>query len=89
MIIGKPSNEALMDMQHKSGEDPSRRWAVYQNQDLGSPSLGALQFLAIGPNCTYQEPPKRLPDTPRSINWRYWFVGWVDLHTGEIEEETL
>jgi len=34
-----------------------------------------------------------LPDTPREINWRYWFVGYVNLKTGEVEppepEETL
>jgi hypothetical protein len=64
----------------------STRWAAYENQALDSASVGHLQFLAIGPRNTFQEPPERLPDTPQTIGWKYGFVGWVDLESGEITE---
>ena len=80
-------NEALDAMRDAGLTLGRHRWAAYRNQDLGHPDLGHLQFLAVGPDCTFPEPPKRLPDTQRAINWRYWFVGWVNLETGEIEPE--
>lgn len=53
--------------------------AVYRNQDLGHPESGHLKFLRIGPQWTFQEPPKKLPDTPDQINWRYLLIGTVDV----------
>jgi len=79
------SPEAL-DAMHDAGLTLGRhRWAAYQNKDLGHPDLGHLQFLAVGPDCTFPTPPKRHPDTATAINWRYCFVGWVNLETGDIE----
>jgi len=66
--------------------DPTAKWAVYQNMDLGHSELGHMKFLAVGPNCTYKEPPARLPDMPRQINWRYVHVGFVNLEIGKGEE---
>lgn len=58
------------------------RWAAYQNHDLGHYDLGGLRFLAIGPQCTFQGPPSRYPDTQHGLGWRYLWVGWVDLLDG-------
>jgi hypothetical protein len=52
-------------------------WAIYENVDLGHPGIGHLKFLRVGGGCTFQEPPKRLPDTETEINWRYWLVGTI------------
>lgn len=62
------------------------RWAAYQNQALDSASAGHLQFLAIGPENTYTEAPEQMPDTQHGMGWKYRFVGWVDLETGEVSE---
>ena len=94
----KPGDEALAHMRNfhcgecspcKSGGDfPClAKWAAYENHELGNPNAGHLKFLAVGRGCTFKEAPKpRLPDTPTDINWRYQFVGFVDLATGEIGE---
>lgn len=64
------------------------RWAAYENHDLGHYDIGQHQFLAIGPTCTFQEPPSRAPDSlGRGFGWRYVHVGWVNLETGLIEPE--
>ena len=62
-------------------------WAAYCNMDMGHPQLGHLKFLKHGESCTFAEPPKtRLPDGPDgAINWRYQYVGEVDLETGEVK----
>lgn len=85
----KPGDEALSTMRRFADATPGTRWAAYQNVELGHPGLGHLQFLAIGPGCTFHEAPKRMPDTKTAINWRYWFCGWVNLETGQIEEGAL
>lgn len=62
-------------------------WAAYQNVALDSAGLGHLKFLRYGEGCTFAEPPKlRLPDTQTEINWKYYFVGLVDLERGIIVE---
>lgn len=91
---GKVGEVPLAHMNQFCAKDDTARWAAYQNHDLGSRELGHLKFLAVGPRCTVKSAPAgRLPDTPREINWRYWFVGYVNLKTGEVEppepEETL
>jgi len=78
----KPSEEALEQMRVRGG-----RWAAYQNVALDSANLGLLQFLKVGPGCTYKEPPKRMPDTRTDLGWKYAFVGWVNIETGEIESK--
>lgn len=82
-LIGKakPEEESLQQMRERGGT-----WAAYQNCAMDSAGLGHLKFLKVGPDCTYQEPPERLPDTPEQINWKYLFVGTVNLETGEIDE---
>jgi len=82
----RPDPEALAKMRALTAEKPTTRWAAYQNVDLGHPELGHLQFLAIGPDVTFHAAPRRMPDTPTTINWRYWFCGWVNLTTGAINE---
>jgi hypothetical protein len=61
-------------------------WYAYQNHDLGHRELGHLQFLAVGPGCTFKEPPPRCPDTQHGLGWRYLLVGRVNLATEKIEE---
>jgi len=81
-------SEEARDMMRKSPYNfNDSRWAIYQNQALDSAACGHLRFLAVGPRNTYHEPPDRLPDTPQEIGWKYGFVGWVDLETGEVQEE--
>jgi len=60
------------------------KWAAYQNVAMDSGSLGHLQFLAIGPKNTLKEASKKAPDTQHGTGWKYQFVGWVDLETGEV-----
>jgi hypothetical protein len=79
----KPAFDALATMLSRGG-----RWAAYRNVEIGHRDLGHLKFLRVGEGCTFQDPPQRLPDTPREINWRYLFVGFVNLATGEIEKVT-
>jgi len=76
--------EALAQMRERA--TPSDKWWVYQNHALDSASLGDLQFLQVGPDRTFKEPPKRMPDTQHSIGWRYVRVGVVDLEAGKIVE---
>jgi hypothetical protein len=86
----RPDPEALDQMRRisgrESGDGEPGEWFAYQNHDLGHPGLGHLKFLRCGEGCTFGEPPRRLPDTPSEINWRYFLVGKVNLDTGEIEE---
>lgn len=84
----RPDPETLEFMRKSTYTFPDTKWAAYQNHDLGHRQLGHLRFLAVGPQNTVKEVPKpRLPDFPAEINWRYQFVGLVDLKTGEIKEE--
>ena len=51
--------------------------AVYENQDLGHPEVGWPRLASYGgPEAMLvtDEPPQRLPDTPKHINWRYQLV---------------
>ncbi len=82
-ILGdnKISDEALVTMRSRGGD-----WYAYQNMALDSAGLGDLQFLQCGPDCTFKEPPARMPDTPRCINWKFLLVGVVDLQQGQIRE---
>ena len=83
-ILGdeKPAPEALEKMRKRGG-----KWAAYQNHDMGSASLGHLQFLNVGEGCTFTEAPERMPDSHLGIGWRYVLVGFVNLETGAIEAE--
>lgn len=73
--------EALEQMKERGGN-----WAAYCNMDMGHPNLGHLKFIKWGEGCTLSEAPKpRLPDFPNAINWRYQYVGEVDLETGEVK----
>lgn len=84
----RATSEALEQMR-ASGEETTR-WAAYQNKAFDSSLAGHLQFLAVGPDNTYKEPPRQYPaDTVNGAGWRYRFVGWVDLTTGEIKEEAM
>lgn len=85
-LIGdeKPAPEALQQMRDRA--KPDTKWAAYQNHDMSNTSLGHLQFLQIGVGCTYAEAPERMPDSHLGIGWRYLFVGFVNLETGNVEE---
>jgi len=82
----KADSTAVARMVCSSANLEGTRWAAYQNQALDSASAGHLQFLAIGPENTYQEAPEQMPDTQHGMGWKYRFVGWVDLETGEVSE---
>jgi hypothetical protein len=68
-------------------DSPQTRWAAFQNHALDSINCGYMQFLAIGPDNTFKTPPARMPDTKISLGWKYLFIGWIDLSTGEIQKE--
>lgn len=85
----RPDDEALKAMNESPYNFPSTRWAAYQNAALDSATCGHLQFLAIGPENTYKEKPTHFPDTNAGLGWKYQFVGWVNLSTGEITHESL
>jgi len=82
----KIQSDTLNKMKESSYNYDSTRWAAYQNLALDSASAGHIQFLAIGPENTFKEPPKHLPDTTHGLGWKYLFQGWIDLETGEIRE---
>jgi hypothetical protein len=63
-----------------------QQWFAYQNHAMDSESLGEIQFLCCGPDCTFAEPPQRMPDSHLGVGWKYLLVGTVNLETGEIEE---
>ncbi len=73
--------KALATMRERSARPgwEATRWAAVQNIDLGSPWLGNLKFVAVGPDrgvaCI---------TTAAPTHWAYYFVGWVDLATGNI-----
>lgn len=81
-----PVQEVLEQM--RGSLKPGCQWFAFQNHDLGSRLVGHLQFLQVGPGCTYKNCPDRMPDTKQYIGWRYVPVGVVDLETGTINTET-
>lgn len=82
----KVSSEALQQMRESEYNHEVTRWAAYQNHALDSTNCGHLQFLAVGPGNTCKEAPKRFPaDTTSGMGWRYLFVGWMNLETGDID----
>jgi hypothetical protein len=84
----KAAEEALVQMRERT--TPGSSWAAFQNVALDSANVGHLQFLKVGPGCTYAEPPEKYPaDTTHGMGWRYFFVGFVDLTDGTIHSEPL
>ena len=78
--------EALTQMKQSPHNYPGTAWAAYQNKAFDSARLGHIQFLAIGPENTFKEQPDRFPDAPpHGVGWKYLFIGWVNLETGEID----
>lgn len=77
--------DALASM--KAQGAATTRWAVYRNMAMDSSTLGHLQFLAIGPDNTLKQPPPRYPDSHLGLGWKYLFVGWINLETGEVEKD--
>lgn len=66
------------------------RWAAYQNQALDSMNHGHVIFLAFGAGCTYENDealPAYAPDGTYGLGWKYLHVGYVNLETGDIEED--
>lgn len=82
-LLGNPtiSSEALETMRSRGGD-----WFAFQSHDMSSATLGDLQFLQCGPECTYKTPPERMPDTQHGLGWRFLLVGKVNLESGEIEK---
>lgn len=78
---GSVAPESIEQMRKLGG-----RWAAYQNQVMDSSMFGHLQFIKVGPDCTFKEPPEHMPDTKVGLGWKYCFVGWVNTETGEIKE---
>jgi hypothetical protein len=72
--------EALAQMKERGGT-----WAAYENKALDSVNAGHLQFLKVGPGCTYAVGPEQYPmDNANGMGWRYRFVGMVNLEKGEV-----
>jgi hypothetical protein len=63
-------------------KDRGGTWGVYTNQAFDHSQFGHKKFLRYGEGCTFAEPPKRMPDTDKEINWAYQLVGTIDA--GEI-----
>lgn len=81
----KLDEHPLQAMRDSRANFTDTRWAVYENRALDSCNCGHQQFLAIGPQNTYKNPPKYFPvGTESGCGWRYLFTGWVNLKTGEI-----
>ncbi len=63
--------------------DTVNRWlargdgiAIYRNEDLGHPDLGATVLVSYGQGSALSDPPPvTLPDFPDQINWRYRLQG--------------
>lgn len=73
--------DALAQMKERGGT-----WAAYQNLALDSANKDHLQFLKVGEDCTYREPPEQYPkDNEHGMGWRYRHVGMVNLETGLVE----
>jgi hypothetical protein len=84
----KPDSSAIDVMQNSPYNFDDTKWAAYQNHDMGHRDLGHLKFLACGPQNTMKAVNSdRMPDFPGAINWRYQFVGYVNLETGKIEAD--
>lgn len=79
MTVKRAGELGLLRMRSTGGT-----WAAYENQDLGHHDIGHMKFLKVGETCTFKTPPNFLPDTKEDINWRYCYIGMVDLETGEI-----
>jgi len=82
------ANDATVECWNKVlADNPCQsKWYAYQNHDLGHYNIGHLQFLIVGPGCTYKEPPQHYPDTKHGLGWRYILVGTVNLESGLILE---
>lgn len=79
---GKIGEDALLFMRNQGGT-----WAAYQNVDLSSRMIGTLRLMKVGPGCTFETPPERMPDSPKlGPGWQYYFVGFADLEAGEIRQ---
>lgn len=74
-----PEREALEQMNERGGT-----WAAYENMDMSSRHVGHLQFLKVGCGCTFDTPPSQMPDNTYGVGWRYRYIGYVNLNTGEI-----
>jgi len=74
---------ALKQMKERHRE--GTRWAAYRNEDMWRTTLGHLQFLLVGKDCTYAEAPKSFPkDTENGAGYSYLLVGYVNFDTGRI-----
>lgn len=84
--FGLPSAESLREMRESPKNQPGTRWAVYQDKDCIHEEFGMLLFEAVGPSNTYLHPPPTAPANMQITGWRYQFIGFVDLVTGQIEQ---
>jgi len=58
------------------------RVAVSQNVDLCSPRIGALKFVVVGQDCTYES-----LSVNGTVHWQERWVGWLDVRTGNVVQE--
>lgn len=58
------------------------KWACSRCVGMGSPNLGHLVFAPVGPD-------RSMPTvtTDRFYHWSYYFIGWLNLETGNIQKE--
>ena len=91
-LIGdaKPDPESVELMRTSPYNFDDTKWAAYQNHAMDSMECGHLKFLACGPQNTLKEVKgDRMPDFANAINWRYQFVGYVNLETGLIDQANI
>ena len=86
-LMGDPTIAPEVIKTMKEFAKPGCRWAAYQNHAMDSYKCGEVQYLKVGPGCTFTTRPERMPDTKYDLGWKYLFVGWVDLEQGKIVPE--
>ena len=85
------TEEELLEMMDPLYHDFALGWlargdgvAVYENYAMDSSRAGRKKFVSFGSERAWLEPihcdeggvpPKRLPDTPRDVNWAYQLIG--------------
>ena len=75
-------------------KQPGTRWAWYRCEAMDATNHGDIVYLAVGPRCTYKEPP---PFHPGPNVWHRMsvFKGWVDpeswicVPVAQLEERGL
>lgn len=80
----RPSQDARDQILRFLADHPGTVWHVYECRAMDRSTFGSRQYLAIGPDCTYQAPPPVLPDTYKAINHSFLHMGPLDPSTWDV-----